>query len=187
MIPASIEDLVLVAEPQAAARGNLGDCASRPDWKAPVTAAMTPTLADVLPAACLAATPVDVPVGVLFDTLVLPEPQARQAMTLLARHHPHPVGAAIARPGEWVLLLPPGSGCGTDWAPAVHQDSGTLQVPPVLAPDDGRLRWARRGTRGATGRAFTSPMVLHPVLPFLSPLPGTFIRPVPDSQMPVRI
>ena len=62
-----------------------------------------------------------------------------------------------------------------------------LRVPPVLAPADGHLGWARCGTGGRTGRAFTSPMVLHPVLPFLSPLPAAVSHPVPDSQMPVRI
>lgn len=65
----------------------------------------------------------------------------------------------------------------------VHKDSGTLQVPPVLASADGYLRWARLGNAGRTGRAFTAPMMLHPVLPLLR----VAECPVPDSQMPVRI
>jgi hypothetical protein len=182
MTRARIKDFGPVEDPQIAAMVSRENGVSLPSRKMPV--ASHPTLASMLPAACLASLPVDVPVGDLFDTLVLPEPQARQALARLAHHRPHPMGAALARPGEWVLFLPPRSGYETDWpTPAVHKDSGTLQVPPVLAPADGHLRWARLGNAGRTGRAFTAPMMLDPVLPLLC----VAECPVPDSQMPVRI
>ncbi|WP_405467422.1 hypothetical protein [Streptomyces canus] len=125
------------------------------------------TLTDMLPAAHLASRPVDVEVGSDFDIVVLPEEQARRTVDLLAHRRPHPVGAAVSRPGEWVLFLPPRSGLGTHWRrPATHYDSGTLQVPPVLTAC-GDLRWARLGNAGRGGRFYTAPLMVHPLLPLL--------------------
>ncbi len=149
MTRARIKDFGPVADPHIAAMVSRDSGVSLPSRKMHVAVASNPTLASVLPAACLASLPVEVSVGDLFDTLVLPEPQARQVLARLAHHRPHPVGAVLARPGEWVLFLPPGSGFETYWpTPAVHRDSGTLQVPPVLAPADGHLRWVRLGNAG---------------------------------------
>lgn len=130
-------------------------------------AGQPPTLAGMLPAAHLASRPVDVEVGVDFDIVVLPEEQAHRTVDLLAHRRPHPVGAAVSRPGEWVLFLPPRSGLGTHWAwPARHFDSGFLQVPPLLTACE-ELRWARLGNTGRGGRAYTAPLMLHPLLPLL--------------------
>ncbi|RRR79401.1 hypothetical protein [Streptomyces sp. RP5T] len=121
----------------------------------------------MLPAAQLASRPLNVKVGADFDIVVLPEEQARKAVDALAHCRPHPIGAAMARRSEWVLFLPPGSGLGAQWpTPARHFDSGTLQVPPLLTVCE-EPRWVRLGNTVHGGRAYTAPLVLHPLLPLL--------------------
>lgn len=126
-----------------------------------------PTLANMLPATHLTSHPVDVEVGNDFDIVVLPEEQARRTIDLLAHRRPHPVGAAMSRPGEWVLFLPPHSGLGTHWdRPARHFNSGLLRVPPLLTASK-ELRWARLGNAEHGGCFYTAPLMLHPLLPLL--------------------
>ncbi|WP_280910312.1 hypothetical protein [Streptomyces sp. SAI-208] len=127
-----------------------------------------PTLADLLPDAHLASRPLNVRVGTAFDIVALPAEQARQAVNRLAHYRPHPIGAAMAHRGEWVLFLPPSSGFGARWRmPARHVDSGTLQVPPLLTECD-EPRWARMGNTGHGGCAYTAPLLLHALLPLLT-------------------
>lgn len=125
-----------------------------------------PSIGDLFPAARRAHSPFDVVIGEDFDTACLPEPAARQLLGLCDRLRPHPVGAAIARDGAWVLILPPGSGYGVRWPrPVDHRDRGALSVPPLGAGPDQPLHWARRGN--GDGRVFTAPLHLHAVLPLL--------------------
>ncbi|WNI20767.1 hypothetical protein [Streptomyces sp. ITFR-16] len=125
-----------------------------------------PTIGDLFPAAKRARSPFDVVIGRDFETACLPEPAARRLLGLCAHLRPHPVGAAIARGGHWVLILPPGSGYGVRWPrPVCHQDTGALAVPPLAAGPGTAPHWARHGND--EGRVFTAPLHLHAVLPLL--------------------
>ncbi|MGC4998525.1 hypothetical protein [Streptomyces sp. DT195] len=128
------------------------------------------TVAKLFPLTATANRPFEVPVGERFDTVTLPRQAALEAVDLLGRFEPHPVGAAVCRAlsDEWVLILPPGSGVGLRWSkPAVHHRSGNLLVPPRAAGPDEDLGWARLGND--EDRAFTAPLLLHPMLAHLAP------------------
>ncbi|MBV1949128.1 MULTISPECIES: hypothetical protein [unclassified Streptomyces] len=128
------------------------------------------TVAELFPRTATATRPFEVPVGEHFDAVTLPRPAALEAVDLLGRFEPHPVGAAVCRAfsDEWVLILPPGSGVGLRWSgPAVHHRSGSLIVPPRAAGTDEDLRWARLGNE--EDRAYTAPLLLHTVLAQLTP------------------
>lgn len=150
--------------------------------------ARVPSIRDLFPAAGSESLPFAVEVGECFDTVALPAAAARQLLRLCARHRPHPVGAAIARGDEWVLILPPSSGDGTDWPPLVnHRNSGSLVVPPLNSGLRKTLHWARRGNED--GRVFTAPIHLHALAPLL--VPERPARPGPTGLLldrtPVRI
>ncbi|MFA7764763.1 hypothetical protein ACH4TC_00615 [Streptomyces spororaveus] len=146
---------------------------------------LVPTLADLFPDAVTADAPFTVEIGRDFDTAAMPELAARRVLDLFDGIRPHPMGAAMARRGEWVLILPPRSGHDMPWPwPVDHRDHGVLAVPPLSSgPADG-LHWARRGN--GQGRVFTAPLPLHAALPLLASL-----RPVPQTarfdRTPVRI
>ncbi|MFE9846599.1 hypothetical protein [Streptomyces goshikiensis] len=89
---------------------------------------------------------------------------------------------AIARGGQWVLILPADSGTGMHWPwPVDHRDAGVLSVPPLSAGPADALHWARLGI-------FTAPLPLYAALALLSP-PGP--QPATDrldrDRTPVRI
>ncbi|MFF3957476.1 hypothetical protein ACFYY1_30325 [Streptomyces sp. NPDC001890] len=132
-----------------------------------------PTVADLFPDV-VGVSPFDVTVGEAFDTVALPAAAARRLLDLCDHLHPHPVGAAIARGNEWVLILPPGSGKETDWPwPADFRDAGLLTVPPWTATAEESLHWGRRGNE--YHRVFTAPVPLGAVLPLLTPVPPTVL------------
>jgi hypothetical protein len=127
---------------------------------------------------------VAVRVGADFETAALPEQSALQVLDLLGHIRPHPVGAAIGTGGRWVLILPPGSGQGLHWPwPVEHRDTGVLSVPPLSAGPAEERHWARLGN--SEGRLFTSPLLLHAVLPLLAPLPPPSPA-APTDPMSVR-
>lgn len=128
---------------------------------------LAPTIADLFPETRTADAPVAVEIGRDCDTAVMSEWAGRQLVDLLARIHPNPVGAAMARGGEWVLFLPPSSGYGMNWPwPVDHRDTGVLAVPPLSSGPAEDLHWARYGN--CVGRVFTAPLLLHAVLPQLA-------------------
>lgn len=124
---------------------------------------MTPTLAQLFPAVHGSTQPVEVQVGDDFEAAVLPAAQAVRLVQLLDRYRPHPVGAAVAQRGDWLLILPPGSGCDLNWPqPVQHLDRGVLRLPLVSAGTDQPLHWARFGNERL--RAFTAPLPLYAAL-----------------------
>jgi HTH-like domain len=56
--------------------------------------------------------PVDVEIGRAFDTATMPELAARRLLDIFDHIRPHPIGAAIARGEQWVLILHADSGEG---------------------------------------------------------------------------
>lgn len=146
---------------------------------------MNPTLAQLFPGVHGSTEPVEVEVGEGFEAAVLPAAQALRLVQLLNRYRPHPVGAALAQSGNWVLILPPGSGCELNWPqPVQHLDKGVLPLPPVSAGTYEPLHWARFGNERS--RAFTAPLPLYGALQVLN-APDDAVHParVPDSCRPV--
>ncbi|MGW7312235.1 hypothetical protein [Streptomyces sp. NPDC054865] len=119
--------------------------------------------------------------------MTMPRPAALEAIARFSQWPCHPVGAAVGRAltDEWVLILPPGSGIGLQWAwPAAHRQDGVLMVPPRTAGVDEDLRWARLGNR--QGRAFTAPLPLYALFPHPEPRP-LHSAPAGADRVPVRI
>lgn len=148
---------------------------------------LVPTIADLFPATVTAGAPVEFEIGRNFDTASMPELAARRFLDVLGHIRPHPVGAAIARGGQWVLILPADAGEGMHWPwPVDHRDTGLLSVPPLSAGPGDVLHWARLGN--GQGRVFTAPLPLYAALPLFAP-PGP--PPATDrldrDRTPVRI
>ncbi|MFE9802974.1 hypothetical protein ACFYP6_29610 [Streptomyces goshikiensis] len=137
-----------------------------------------PTIADLFPDTVAADAPVDIEIGPDFDTAAMPELAARRILDILGHIRPHPVGAAIARGGQWVLILRHESGEGMHWPwPVDHRDTGLLSVPPLSASPADALHWARLGNN--EGRVFSAALPLYAALPLLAPL-----RPQPETVRP---
>ncbi|MFF8535903.1 hypothetical protein ACF07B_28785 [Streptomyces sp. NPDC015532] len=135
-----------------------------------------PAIADLFPDTVTADAPVAVEIGRDCDTAAMPELAARRILSLLGHINPHPVGAAMARGNEWVLILPPHSGRGLCWPwPVDHRDSGVLAVPPLSSGPAEDLHWARLGN--SEGRVYSAPLPLYASLPLL-----TALRPQPEAR-----
>lgn len=146
---------------------------------------MNPTLVQLFPAVHGSTQPVEVQVGDGFEAAVLPAAQALRLVQLLNRYRPHPMGAAVAQSGDWVLILPPGSGCDLNWPQPVQLlDKGVLSLPPVSAGICEPLHWARFGNEHF--RAFTAPLPLYGALQVLT-APDDAVHParVPAPRRPV--
>ncbi|MCX4826150.1 hypothetical protein OG883_41505 [Streptomyces sp. NBC_01142] len=136
-----------------------------------------PTIADLFPGARDARTPFEMEIGERFEAAAMPELAALRILDLFDGIRPHPVGAAVsrARDGEWVLILPPGSGHRMHWPwPVDHRDSGVLAVPPLSSGPAEDLHWARLGN--SEGRVYSAPLPLYAALPLLASL-----RPQPEA------
>ncbi|MFI5642036.1 hypothetical protein ACIA8H_32075 [Streptomyces goshikiensis] len=142
-----------------------------------------PAIADVFPATVTADEPIAFEIGAGFNTVAMPELAARRILGVLGHIRPHPVGAAIARGGQWVLILPADSGTGMHWPwPVDHRDAGVLSVPPLSAGPADALHWARLGN--GQGRVFTAPLPCTRRLRCSHP-PGRSPRPT-DSTVTER-
>ncbi|MEU9415991.1 hypothetical protein [Streptomyces sp. NPDC048272] len=136
---------------------------------------LVPTIAVLFPDALTADAPFAIEIGRDFDTAAMPEPAACRVLDLFKGIRPHPVGAAMARGGEWVLILPPGSGHDMPWPwPVDHRDTGVLAVPPLSSSPDEDVHWVRFGN--SEGRVISAPLPLYAALPLLPPL-----RPQPEA------